>query len=70
MKFNLLYKPAKHEGRPNKDGKTLNYQIFTPESGFGNGAEGNPFAGFVAQKADGSGYRSFKWNRVVALVPA
>lgn len=69
-KFNLLYRPAKHDGRVNKDGKTINYEIYTPEAGFGNSSEGNPFAGFVAQKTDGTGHRSFKWARVVALVPA
>ena len=69
-KFNILYRPSKHEGVPNREGKTFNYEVFTPEAGFGNSKEGNQFAGFKARKTDTGEYRNFRWNRVVALVPA
>ena len=69
-KFNVLYRPSKHNGKTNVSGATLNYEIYQPEEGFGNMREGASFAGFKARKVDGSGYRAFRFDRVVAMVPA
>lgn len=71
-KFNLLYVPEKHNGKPNK--ATILYQITQPSEGFGNSASGDSFAGFRANKLDEAGNdtgetRSFKWSRVVSMSP-
>jgi len=68
-KFNVVYRPIRHNGELNTKGLVLNYEIYAPEEGFGNTRTGEKFAGFKAKQTNGQ-TRSFRFNRLVAMVPA
>jgi hypothetical protein len=63
----LYYRPAKHEGQPNKTNKAFPYDVTVFES-FANIANKEPFAGFEGIQIDTGKWKRFRMDRVISMV--
>ena len=64
--FNILYKPERHQGVENVDGKILNYVIQTDEH-FQNLARKEKFAGITGKDVKTGEFKRFRFDRIVAM---
>ena len=64
--FNVMYRPAQHNGAENVNNEIYNYVIQTDEH-FENLARKEKFAGITGKDVKTGEYKRFRFDRIVAM---
>jgi len=65
-RYNITYRPIKHDGVKNTDNKPYLYYDVVIENWFSNQRKGETFAGFRAKVGDA--VRNFRWDRIESII--